>query len=175
MTEADRNHFFETLTSDDAYGDAASALGLKARINGKPFLQRGDKGSAVKTLQKDLTKAVYYTGPISGDFDEDTEASVWLLQFRAGIPQTGKMDTASWNALDKITGGSAAKAAQTVTDVASIFSAVLSTAAGPSEDTSDDLPYTPPSTETGPNWLLIGGIALGVVVIGGGLVLVATR
>jgi spore germination protein len=64
-------------------------------------LERGDDGKGVTQLQKDLTKAGYYSGPITGYFGIQTENSIRNLQKAAGIVVDGVFGPGTSKALTK--------------------------------------------------------------------------
>jgi muramidase (phage lysozyme)/peptidoglycan hydrolase-like protein with peptidoglycan-binding domain len=77
--------------------------------SGNGNLTRGQRGSAVETLQDNLirlglmTSAQKQTGP--GIFGPQTESSVKDFQGRVGLPQTGRFDGTTRSAMSSILGG----------------------------------------------------------------------
>lgn len=169
MTEAGRDLFFTNLY-DEASGDE-DMLGCLALLNGKPTLSMGSSGGDVKSLQKDLAKLGYYAASPSGKFDEATKDGVELLQWKAGLPMTGVMDSASWAALSDLTGGSSAKVAQTAADIGAIFTGLATGFGGSAEPAP--APVDAPEEET--PWLLYGAIGLGGLILVGGVAFVLSR
>lgn len=58
-------------------------------------LQKGDKGSKVKVLQRALNALGYSVGSISGNFDNKTKTALIAFQTRNGVTPTGKLDDAT--------------------------------------------------------------------------------
>lgn len=54
-----------------------------------PDLQLGDTGDGVSQLQRRLTELYYYSGNISGNFGESTQAAVKAFQEDFGLEATG--------------------------------------------------------------------------------------
>jgi SpoIID/LytB domain protein len=65
---------------------------------GLPFLQRGARGTSVRTLQSALTRNGIRTGA-DGIFGAITERNVRTFQGQRGLPATGSVDAATWAAL----------------------------------------------------------------------------
>ena len=59
-------------------------------------LQYGDSGEEVLAAQELLTQLGYYHGTCSGRFLEGTQSAVRRFQQLNGLPQTGKLDPATW-------------------------------------------------------------------------------
>ncbi|MDO5377529.1 MAG: peptidoglycan-binding protein [Clostridia bacterium] len=59
-------------------------------------LQYGDSGDSVLAAQELLTDLGYYHGKCSGDFLEGTQSAVRRFQKYNNMPQTGKLDAATW-------------------------------------------------------------------------------
>jgi Putative peptidoglycan binding domain/L,D-transpeptidase catalytic domain len=49
-------------------------------------LYYGDKGAAVRSVQRRLSQLHYYPGPIDGVYGEDTEQAVWAFKEVQGLP-----------------------------------------------------------------------------------------
>jgi hypothetical protein len=64
-----------------------------------PTVGLGATGSAVTTLQNELTALGYWLGTPNGSFGDSTQQAVWALQKAAGLPRTGVADPATWAAL----------------------------------------------------------------------------
>jgi hypothetical protein len=63
------------------------------------ILEKGSKGEQVKAVQRMLYCLGYKIGsnnPIDGSFGSMTDAAVRTFQKNRGIPQTGKVDAATW-------------------------------------------------------------------------------
>ncbi len=65
----------------------------------KKKLQRASKGEDVKALQNRLTELGYYTGPISGNYQNKTIAAVKAFQTNNGFKASGVTDEQTWNAV----------------------------------------------------------------------------
>ena len=59
-------------------------------------LQYGDSGEDVLTAQERLTALGYYHGACSGRFLEGTQSAARRFQQLNSLPQTGKLDAATW-------------------------------------------------------------------------------
>ena len=59
-------------------------------------LQYGDSGEEVLAAQELLTQLGYYHGTCSGRFLEGTQSAVRRFQQLNGLPQTGKLEPATW-------------------------------------------------------------------------------
>lgn len=124
-------------------------------------LRVGSKGDDVKYMQKML--GITQTGV----FDATTQNAVAsvLGQTDPFDPKYGVIDSAAWEIIK--TGGKKARTAQTGSDIlaigGSIFDALRQPAVVPT------VPETTTEPET--NWLLYGGLAIGAVVLVGGIIL----
>ena len=67
----------------------------------------GDKGEAVKTVQRKLKNLGYYSGSIDGDYGNGTKKAVLAFQKKNGLKQTGNVNSAT---LKKLKSGDAKKA-----------------------------------------------------------------
>ncbi len=67
----------------------------------KTILDKGNKGSKVKTLQLRLEIQGYAPGPIDGVFGRKTAAAVKQFQEAQGLASTGAVDEATWEALGR--------------------------------------------------------------------------
>lgn len=84
-------------------------------------LKKGDKGEEVKNLQTRLRVLQYYTGPVSGNYLEQTARSVKAVQQAYGLKETGDADLATldiiygdaYRPLDKGASGEDVKRLQT--------------------------------------------------------------
>ena len=73
-----------------------------AVVNGRisrPTLQPGSQGEAVLELQSVLTLLGYYSGPLSGVFQDTTQVAVQQFQTDAGINPDGIVGPATWSSL----------------------------------------------------------------------------
>ena len=67
----------------------------------------GDKGDAVKSVQKRLKSLGYYSGSIDGDYGNGTKTAVKNFQKRNGLKETGKVNS---DTLKKLNSSNAKKA-----------------------------------------------------------------
>jgi N-acetylmuramoyl-L-alanine amidase len=65
----------------------------------RPTLRPGSQGDAVKELQSMLMLLGYHSGPVSGVYQDDTEAAVKRFQTAAGITDDGIVGPATWSQL----------------------------------------------------------------------------
>ncbi|TVP66046.1 MAG: peptidoglycan-binding protein [Leptolyngbya sp. LCM1.Bin17] len=65
----------------------------------RPTLRPGSQGDAVKELQSMLVLLGYHAGPVSGVYQEDTEAAVKQFQAAAGVTADGIVGPATWSQL----------------------------------------------------------------------------
>lgn len=66
---------------------------------GQPTVQGGDQGDAVKQAQRAIRRTPNPSLVVDGDFGPATEEAVKQFQESAGLPVTGVVDTATWDAL----------------------------------------------------------------------------
>jgi peptidoglycan hydrolase-like protein with peptidoglycan-binding domain len=66
---------------------------------GQPTVKKGDSGDAVRQAQRALRRTPNTTIVVDGIFGSLTEAATKEFQQRAGLPVTGIVDEATWNAL----------------------------------------------------------------------------
>lgn len=78
-----------------AAGAAPTALPSAA----PPLLRRGSRGSAVTTLQRDLTNKGYWCGAVDGSFGHLTQQAVWAVQKRNGLVRDAVVGPATRTAL----------------------------------------------------------------------------
>jgi peptidoglycan hydrolase-like protein with peptidoglycan-binding domain len=67
--------------------------------SGQPTVQSGDSGESVKQAQRALRRTPNTTLVVDGMFGPLTEAATKEFQQRAGLPVTGIVDAATWEAL----------------------------------------------------------------------------
>jgi peptidoglycan hydrolase-like protein with peptidoglycan-binding domain len=67
--------------------------------SGWPTVQYGDKGDAVKQAQRGLRRTPNLSLVVDGDFGPATQEAVKQFQQSAGLPVTGVVDDATWDAL----------------------------------------------------------------------------
>jgi peptidoglycan hydrolase-like protein with peptidoglycan-binding domain len=71
-------------------------------VGNRPVLRKGDVGEAVKTLQRELKKLMYYNGTDSGTFDDATLAAVKAFQANNGLGADGVVGEKTWAALQQL-------------------------------------------------------------------------
>ncbi|MGP9538427.1 L,D-transpeptidase family protein [Brachybacterium sp. AOP43-C2-M15] len=76
------------------------ALGVGSASAAPPKLRKGDKGTAVTSLQKKLAALKYWCGTPDGSFGHLTEQAVFALQKAAGLGTDGVVGPATYGALD---------------------------------------------------------------------------
>ncbi len=81
---------------------ALTAVAAPASEN--KVLRLGDSGSEVRELQLKLRALLYYTGPITGNFDLETENAVKRFQFNNDITTNGIVDSATWVLIEVLYG-----------------------------------------------------------------------
>jgi peptidoglycan hydrolase-like protein with peptidoglycan-binding domain len=69
------------------------------KTHSRPILQLGNQGSAVSQIQAILKLLGYYTGEVTGIFDESTQNAVSRFQEAAGLPVDGIFGQQSWHRL----------------------------------------------------------------------------
>lgn len=79
--------------------DGASDGGDKDELKFPGRLQRGSKGEAVKRVQTLMTELGYFTGPISGNYMNQTIAAVKKFQKNNALEQDGVTGETTWNAM----------------------------------------------------------------------------
>lgn len=174
--EKEHQAFNDALAGLDLGGDEDlgafnlwESLGLKkAQFSGN--LSQGSSGDDVKTVQKKLA-ALGYTVPTSGTFGPDTTEAVRQFQTSQDLSSTGVVNAQTWDTLMKKAGG--LQTVQTITDVFAVGSSVFSSMSPQGQEVVYEAVPEPEPEST--NWLLIGGVAAGGVVLFGGLVWLATR
>ncbi len=80
----------------------ASSLGLSPLVSAqapRPELRIGSTGTVVQGLQTAFRLMGYYSGETTGTYDEATVIAVYQFQKAAQIPQTGVMDSTTWETL----------------------------------------------------------------------------
>lgn len=78
----------------------ALTLGTGGADAAPPKLRRGDRGSAVTTLQKRLSRLEYWCGAADGVFGHLTEQAVFALQKTARLGRDGVVGPDTYGALD---------------------------------------------------------------------------
>lgn len=80
---------------------AGLALGTGAAGAAAPTLRRGDRGTAVSSLQRYLNRRKYWCGTADGSFGHNTQQAVYALQKAAGLYVDGVVGPKSYRALDR--------------------------------------------------------------------------
>lgn len=90
--------------SDQFYA-VSQVLGFRRAVAadpaGRPVLQHGDKGAAVRSLQSRLHDLGYFAGRVDGDFGDRTRAAVQAFQADHGLDLDGVVGRQTWGALDE--------------------------------------------------------------------------
>ena len=76
----------------------ATPVVVNGRIS-RPTLQPGSQGDAVIELQSVLILLGYYSGPLSGVYQDNTRTAVQQFQADTGINPDGIVGPATWNSL----------------------------------------------------------------------------
>lgn len=91
---------------------AGLALGTGAATAAPPTLRRGNRGSAVSSLQQNLANLKYWLGAVDGSFGHMTQQAVFALQKAAGLVADGIVGPRTYSAISRrvqparrITGG----------------------------------------------------------------------
>ena len=146
-----------------------------------PQASQGDTGNNVKDIQQHLISAgLLPPGEDDGIFGKKTATAVRSLQSAHGLPASGVVDDATWKVLCKQkTPLSAeekedkrARTAQTVGDIASITTGILGAIPGKKKKKGKKGGYQAPiAVDTGPDLMLVGAGAIGLLVVVGGIYL----
>lgn len=65
----------------------------------RPALRSGSEGTVVRELQATLQLLGYYSGEVTGKYDEATVIAVYQFQKAAQLPETGVADQTTWSTL----------------------------------------------------------------------------
>ncbi len=87
------------LTSFNVLVDGSAQASQEAAFNQEKTLQYGDKGDTVSGLQTKLTELNYYSGNISGQYREGTQAAIREFQKDFGLEATGIADAGTQEVL----------------------------------------------------------------------------
>jgi peptidoglycan hydrolase-like protein with peptidoglycan-binding domain len=101
-----------------------------------------DEAMNVSALQGLLKGLGLYDGPINGVYDEATENAVKALQAQLGVPETGTMDPATWEAYANRRQGLEQLLAQAQSDATSTTTEAPTTEAPTTEAPTTDAPTT---------------------------------
>ncbi len=88
---------FPEPTNDEVNLNATPTV-VNGRVS-RPTLQPGSQGEAVTELQSVLILLGYYSGPLSGVYQDNTQAAVRQFQADAGIDPDGIVGPATWSTL----------------------------------------------------------------------------
>ena len=89
------------VLSEATLGDwGRSVMDAHYRILGGNTIQKGDNGTYVVGLQLILRHHGVLSGTVDGDFGGGTRSAVEAFQSKAGLPVTGVVDYATWDALN---------------------------------------------------------------------------
>lgn len=112
---------YHNLTVDGEYGPASRAI-LEQPFN-RGYLQNGDSGEEVRTMQLLLLKAGYSVGAAGadGDFGSGTESAVKAFQTKAGLSVTGKYDSTTKTKLEAAAKAAEAAASATTSTTATVY------------------------------------------------------
>ena len=73
-------------------------------ISAFPNLSFGSTGSYVTDLQTKLKALLYYSGPVNGEFDLETEVSVKRFQLNNDLTASGIVNSETWKVLNSLYG-----------------------------------------------------------------------
>ncbi|MGI9579013.1 MAG: peptidoglycan-binding domain-containing protein [Microthrixaceae bacterium] len=104
----------------------------------------------VSALQGLLKGLGVYDGPIDGQYNQQTQDAVKALQAQLGVPQTGTMDPATWEAYANRRNGLEALLRQAESDATSTTTEAPTTAPPPTEAPSTAVQTTADTTPAAP-------------------------
>lgn len=96
----ERRRLAPTKARRRADGNTAQAV-VKRHADGTVGLREGDRGGAVKNVQKHLKAAGFDPQHANGVFDERTRGALEHFQRKAGLDVTGRVDARTWKTLKK--------------------------------------------------------------------------
>ena len=106
----------------------------------RPELRSGSTGTAVRELQTTLQLLNYYTGEVTGIYDEATVIAVYRFQKAAKLPETGITNQATWATLFPSTPVAETPATTTETDTSTATTTTTTSTTASSQPTANNLP-----------------------------------
>lgn len=98
-------------TSSSSSSSSKSSSTTSATASSDGTCSYGDKGSAVKAVQKRLKTLGYLSGSVDGDYGSGTKKAVIAFQKNNGLKQTGNVNSATLKALNSSSAKKASAAA----------------------------------------------------------------
>jgi peptidoglycan hydrolase-like protein with peptidoglycan-binding domain len=87
----------------DPTTDAEPVPDGPTRAAPEPVLEPGDHGRQVRALQARLGQLLWFTPPMTGDYDRETRTAVRGFQGKRGFDRTGVVDARTWRRLVAMT------------------------------------------------------------------------
>lgn len=135
---------YQPAASPDAVTPDANAGYLPNQTPGDGLLQLGDAGTDVSNLQTQLQSLGYYNGPISGSFEEQTQAALIAFQQAHGLSADGIAGPQVSSTLSTVAASFGTPAATTATTTA-----VTTTVTTPTVTTITQPTVTQPASQLG--------------------------
>lgn len=98
-TEAPVTEVLEVTDGDEDGTAAQPTPGPMPTSGYTSIIQKGATGERVKRVQQRLIDLMYYTGEVTGNYQNKTITAVKNFQQQNGLKATGKVDEDTWNAL----------------------------------------------------------------------------
>jgi len=76
---------------------------VESKPDPEPVLQPGDHGRQVRALQARLAQLIWFTPPMTGDYDQETTRAVRGFQGKRGFARSGVVDARTWRRLVRMT------------------------------------------------------------------------
>lgn len=76
-----------------------TASRTRAPVAGQAIMKSGQTSDRIKELQARLDQVGWFSGSITGQFGPQTTTAVAGFQAKRGLPDTGRVDQATWDAL----------------------------------------------------------------------------